>query len=136
MTRKITWIEDDADVIAPLVYPLEKEGFEVMRFSSIAEAKSSLKAIAGSDLILLDMILPPGPGQDATSRYPGLDLLREWRSANVVLPPVIALTVVSNPEVLADLKALLVANIIRKPALPSELQKRVHEVLRMSDPTA
>jgi len=128
---KIAWIEDDADIIAPLVYPLEKEGFEILRFPSIAEARNSLKTIVESDLVLLDTILPPGPGQDATSRYPGLDLLREWRYAGAVLPPVIALTVVSNPEVLAALKALLVANIIRKPALPSVLQKRVHEVLRM-----
>jgi len=128
---KIAWIEDDADIISPLVYPLEKEGFEVLKFPSIAEAKNSLKKIAESDLILLDTIVPAGPGQDATSRYPGLELLREWRYANVALPPVIALTVVSNPEVLDALKALLVAKIIRKPALPSELQKRVHEVLRM-----
>lgn len=131
---KIAWIEDDPHIIDSLVYPLEKEGMTIQRFISVAEAKESFEAIAGCDLILLDMILPPGPGIDAESRYPGRDLLREWRSASTKLPPVIALTAVTNSELQADVRKLGVADIITKPTLPSSLQKRVHEVLSVQNP--
>ena len=131
---KIAWIEDDAHIIASLTLPLENEHAKIQKFISVAEAKESLAAIAASDLILLDVILPPGPGIDAQSRYPGRDLLREWRTASVALPPVIVLTAVRNPDVLDDLRSLGVADVITKPTLPSDLQKRVHEVLDARHP--
>jgi DNA-binding response OmpR family regulator len=130
MKMKIAWIEDDANIIASLTYPLEKEGVTIRKFISVAEARESLEAIVGADLILLDVILPPGPGIEARSRYPGRDLLREWRSASITLPPIIVLTAVTNPDALHDLRRLGVAEIMMKPTLPSALKKAVHDVLR------
>jgi two-component system, OmpR family, catabolic regulation response regulator CreB len=131
---KIAWIEDDAPVIESLIYPLKKEGFVIQKFVTVAEAKGALDAIRSADLILLDVILPPGAGEKALTRYPGQDLLREWRSASLELPPVIVLTAVRNPEVLDDLRRMGVAHIISKPTLPSDLQKKIHEVLDARHP--
>ena len=99
----------------------------------MTEAKGALDAIQGADLILLDVILPPGPGEKALTRYPGRDLLREWRSTSLELPPVIVLTAVRNPDLLDDL-GRLGGHVISKPTLPSDLQKKVHEVLDARHP--
>jgi DNA-binding response OmpR family regulator len=130
---KIAWIEDDAPVIESLIYPLEKEGFAVQKFASVTEAKRAVDAILQSDLILLDIILPPGPDAEALSTYPGRDLLREWRSSYRELPPVLVLTAVRNRDVLDEVRKMGVADVITKPTLPSILQKRVHELLDVRD---
>ena len=95
----------------------------------MTEAKAALEIIQGADLILLDVILPPGPDEKAQTRYAGRDLLREWRAASLELPPVIVLTAVRNPDVLDDLRKMGVSHVITKPTLPSDLQNKVHEVL-------
>ena len=125
---RIAWIEDDIPIIKSVMYPLEHEGATIDKFTSISDAKSSVDEILKADLIVLDIILPPGP-EAAESNYPGRDLLHQWRSEYQKMPPVLVLTVVTNPQILAELQELKVADIINKPVLPSVLKARIHEVL-------
>jgi CheY-like chemotaxis protein len=134
MAKTIVWIDDDIDIINPVVRPLELAGHHFVRLQSVKEALEALERIRKADLILLDMILPPGQTDREFGRYPGLDLLRELREAHNISTPVIALTVVTRNEVLKQLREELgVRDILHKPVRPSVLREHVQRALRDTD---
>ena len=130
MSKTIVWIEDDTDIIDPVIRPLELAGHRFVRLRNAKEALDAVNRIREADLILLDIILPPGQTKREFARYPGLDILRELREIHGVTTPVVALTVVTREEVLQQLKELGIADIVRKPVRPSELKERVERVLK------
>ena len=129
MPKTIVWIEDDADIIDPVVRPLELAGYLIERIPTAHEALENIDTIQKADLILLDVILAPGNTEKQFSRYSGLDILRELRETHQITTPVVALTVVARDEVRQRLNELGVADIIRKPIRPSLLKERVEFVL-------
>jgi len=132
MAKTIVWIEDDTDIIDPVVRPLELEGHQFVRLRNVKEALEAVDQIREADLILLDMILPPGEMDwelKRYSRYPGLEALHELREVHNVDVPVMVLTVVSRGEIHRRLRELGVADIVTKPVRPSELKERVERVL-------
>ena len=129
MPKTIVWIEDDTEIIDPVVRPLERAGYQIVRLRTAQAALSNVAQIQHSELLLLDMILPPGDVDIELSRYPGLDILRELRQTYQISVPVVALTVVTRGEVRQQLHELGVADIIRKPVRPSALKERVEAVL-------
>lgn len=129
MTKTIVWIEDDVDIIAALVRPLERAGYTFLEYRTANEALNAIDQLRAADLILLDMILQPGTNNHTFGRYPGLDILRALRDVHHIKTPVIALTVVTRDEVLEQLRELGVADIIRKPIRPTELKSRVERIL-------
>ncbi len=126
--KTIAWIEDDTDIIDPVVELLEDAGYKITRYNTIAEAMQHRKEIERADLILLDMIVRPGKNERRFGQYPGLELLQEWR-AEKIDTPVIVLSVVERDAVTRQLRDLGVADIIHKPVRPSELKERVEHVL-------
>ena len=66
---------------------------------------------------------------NGVNRYPGISLLRHLRQKYSINTPVIFLTVITKAETLEELKLLGVADIVRKPILPSELKERVERAL-------
>lgn len=129
MGNVIAWIEDDTDIIDPVVSLLEREGHRFIRIRSIGEALDRVDIIRNCDLILLDVILPQGQADRQYTRYAGKDLLRELRQQHGVTTPVVVLSVVSNAEVQRELESLQVSDIVKKPVLPSKLRERVERVL-------
>ena len=134
MAKTIVWIEDDTDIIDPVVRPLERAGHRFIRLRSAREALEALEEIRRADLILLDIIFPPAQvphGFDPVNgfdQYTGLHLLQELRDVHGVTTPVVVLTVVVRPELDKELQALDVADTIHKPVRPSELKRRVEAV--------
>ncbi len=133
MPKTIVWIEDDTDIIDPVVRPLERAGYRFERLRTAKEALDRLDIIRGSDLIVLDLILPPGGMDRKFSCYPGLDLLQELREQHGITQPVVVLSVVRNEETFEKLRALGVADVITKAVLPSELKGRVQKVLEANE---
>jgi CheY-like chemotaxis protein len=129
MPKTIVWIEDDSDVIEPVIRPLRLAGYLFVRLRTATEALEAVQQIREADLILIDLILPPGQAKDRFGRYAGLDVLRELRKVHNVKTPVVVLTVVTREDVLEQVEQLDVADIVRKPVLPSELKGRVERVL-------
>ena len=103
MAKTIVWIEDDIDIIEPVIRPLELAGYTFVKLRTIAEALNLIDVIRQADLVLLDMILPPSQIDREFGRYPGRKLLEILRKEYGITTPVIALTVVTQPEVLEDL---------------------------------
>ena len=131
MSKTIAWIEDDVDIIGPVVRPLERAGYKVIRLRTAKEVFDNIQKLHDADLILLDMLLPDGGVDIELSRYTGLDIFRELLENHDLQTPVIALTVVAREEVRKNLRLLGVADIIRKPVRPSELKERIDQVLEM-----
>lgn len=126
--KKIVWIEDDTDIINDVVRPLERGGYLIERFYSVKDALDHLDALRACDLILLDLIIPPGETEEHFGHYPGMQLLRKFRTEFELKQPVIVLSVVADVEVFQDLKELS-AEIENKPILPSKLKRLVEEAL-------
>lgn len=130
MSWTIAWIEDDTDIIDPVVELLEREGHRILRLRSVREALDAVGLIRECDLLLLDVILPPGEPDKEYNRYSGVELIRQLREQHGVQVPIVVLTVVTNEEVSKQLRQLGVRDIIRKPAPPSKLKEGVERVLR------
>lgn len=131
-TKKIVWIEDDTNIINDVVRPLERGGYGIERFYTVKEALDNLDALRACDLILLDLIIPPGETDAHVGHYPGMYLLRTFREQYQLEQPVIVLSVVADAEVFQDLKTLG-AEIENKPILPSKLKRLVEEILGIED---
>ena len=130
MARKIIWIEDDVDIIGPVVRPLERAGFEILRLRTAKDVFDNVPKLHEADLILLDMLLPDGGSDLELGRYTGLDIFKELLENHALKTPVVALTVVAREEVRKNLRDLGVADIIRKPVRPSELKERIEQILK------
>lgn len=129
MSKTIVWIEDDYYVIQPVVYPLEKAGYNIVNIPDTKEAVEKLDLLRQADLILLDMLLPRGlEGQDFGD-YPGLKFFRELRNKYKVKTPVVVFTVLTQGNLIKELNELGAEDIVRKPIRPSELKERVERVL-------
>jgi len=129
--RHIVWIDDDTDIIDPVVRPLEVAGYQFQRFGSAAEAltPAAIEQMRAADLIMVDMILPPGTTERKFSPYPGHDILRELREVYGVATPALILSVVTNEDLLRQVEALSAVAIVRKPIRPSQLKERVEAIL-------
>lgn len=127
---KIVWVEDDVDVIDAVVRPLERAHYTIEKYRTISEAKRNMASLRAADLILLDMISPPGDAIERPEhRYPGLDFLQELREVHKIKTPVVVFTVVRKHDVHEQLRRLGVADIINKPVRPSDLKARVEQAL-------
>ena len=129
MSKTIIWIEDDVDIIGPVVRPLERAGFKIVRLRTAKEVFDNVQKLHDADLILLDMLLPDGGVEFELSRYTGLDIFRVLKEEHDLETPVVALTVVAREEVRKNLRLLGVIDIIRKPVRPSELKERIEQAL-------
>jgi two-component system response regulator RegX3 len=130
MAKTIVWIEDDIDIIGPVVRPLERAGYKIVRLRTAREVFENIESLHEADLILLDMLLPDAGSGLALGRYTGLDIFRELKQNHGLATPVVALTVVAREEVRVNLRDLGVADIIRKPVRPSELKERIEQILK------
>jgi CheY-like chemotaxis protein len=133
MAKEIAWIEDDIDIIYPVVRPLERAGHSIVTFRNVREAIEAVDQLRRVDIILLDMLLPPGKTGHELGDYQGLQLLRDLRKKYKIKTPVIVFTVITPDNLVMQLKELGIADIVRKPVRPSELKERVERALEKKD---
>jgi len=145
-SKNIAWIEDDSDEIAAVVKPLRRAGFEFHYVYHYAEAIARIDEIGKCDLILLDLILPPGPqepsgpaGDDSdpaleAEDYLGKLLLRRFRREYGINVPVIVFSVVARGKVFdEDETEDLQATLLPKPVRPSKLKAEVYRLLNLEE---
>ena len=123
----IIWIDDDVDIIDAVVSRLSDHDFT--RIRTIREALRVVEDLQACDLILLDMILPPGDLEYDYGHYSGLTLLRTLREEHEITAPVVAFSVVDPDKIRDEIESLGVTSYVRKPAMPTELEKAVREAL-------
>jgi phosphate regulon transcriptional regulator PhoB len=125
MTSRVLIVEDETDIRDLLAFHLEREGYQVSKSRSGADALRQVKA-SPPDLILLDIMLP---------ELDGLEVCRRIRreSATAALP--IVMLTARGDEVDRVLGLELGADdYIVKPFSPKEVVARVRAVLRRARP--
>jgi two-component system response regulator RegX3 len=120
MTR-ILLVEDESALSEPLSFLLEREGYEVVVSEDGPSAISEFDQ-NGTDLILLDLMLPG---------IPGTEVCREIRTRSTV--PIIMLTAKdSEIDIVVGLE-LGADDYVTKPYSTRELVARIRAVLRRHD---
>ena len=139
MKKKIAWIEDDIDVIDAVVRPLVNAGFEFKEFHTYSEVLDNLEEIFDCDLILLDLIFPPGQKAkeiEVDDEPLGLKFLEVVKEHKPQIP-IIILSVIAKTESvdkkLDDYRAVLNFRQQPKAVRPSKLKALVYEMLKIEE---
>ncbi|MCK5108268.1 MAG: response regulator [Methanosarcinales archaeon] len=129
-TKKILWIEDDADLLMGLVRPLEKDGHEIIVVKDKSEALETIEK-SDFDLILCDIIMPTGiMGDMGDVPFVGMRLLEKLLVEMKIKTPIIVLSVVRDPTMIDKMYEMGAKKVLRKGALlPSILREEVYEML-------
>lgn len=117
MAQRILVVEDEPAIAESVAYALRRDGFDSV---CAPDATSADAAVAGAELILLDLMLPDGSG---------FDLIHRWRRAGLGTP----IIVLSSRDEEADRIAALESgadDYVTKPFSPREVVARVRAVLR------
>lgn len=126
MKDPIVWIDDDYN--SALEENLERS-YDITRFHTANEALNSLDALRQARFIILDMIVPNGPGDLRFGYYTGLELLAMLRTKHDIKTPIIVLTAVEREDANETLKELGVSQILVKPVLGAELREAIGRML-------
>lgn len=128
MAPSIAWIEDDINIIYPVIEPLKKEGYNIIEFSEIPKDEDTIRSLKNVDLILLDMImLPDDEGTDTHVKFAGLEFLNRLRKQYKIEVPAIILSVVPKIENITN--DLNVLDILTKPVSSIRLRDRIKQAL-------
>ena len=135
MQATVAWIDDDSYALYALVEPLVEMGINVPIYESYSEVLRNIEKVLGSDLILLDIILPPGKmsEEESDELYWGAKLLKKLRKEHHYTKPIIAFSIVGNAkDVISDeLVADLDVTLLTKYSEPDQLQEVVLAALNM-----
>jgi two-component system catabolic regulation response regulator CreB len=114
---KVLVVEDEPAIAESIAYFLRRDGFATTVATTLAEAE---REIAGTDLVILDLMLPDGSGFDLIGQ------LRRGESGAAII-------VLSSRDSEADRVAALETgadDYVTKPFSPREVVARVRAVLR------
>lgn len=112
-------IEDDALVASGIQAGLAVADCVVDHVDTLAAARMAMASVS-SDVVILDLGLPDGDG---------MDLLEEWRSANITTPVLILTARDAVPDRVAGLQGGA-DDYLLKPFDLDELVARLHALLR------
>jgi CheY-like chemotaxis protein len=115
---KVLYVEDEIDMIEDLAPVLKDLGLDVIAQRSIEKALQLFSEVS-FDAVLLDICMPPSadidPKKVEYGRETGIEVARRLREQNSDIP-IIALTVVNDPEIKERMKNAGITKIINKPA--------------------
>lgn len=132
MKPLIGWIEDDIDALAPVMEPLIERGFTFKKFRTYQEALDNVETLRSCDLIILDLILPPGKSaKPYDDDYLGIRLLHSLRVEFQLQAPILIFSVVAHVLPDVDLKQYDVRAEL-KPIRQERLMRTVHELLGLT----
>ena len=120
MTRVLV-VEDEINLREPLVYLLQKEGYDVIEAGDGKSAIDSFFTL-GADLVLLDLMLP---------EMGGIEVCRSIRSSSRV--PIIMVTAKASETDRISGLDLGADDYVTKPFSSRELVARIRAVLRRAD---
>lgn len=127
--KLILWIEDDADELEPLIWPLKNAGYTIRIAKDAIDAIREFKSDS-FDLIILDILIPTGKKENGDKdQLVGESVLEDIRKIDKNIP-VIAVTVVSDAEKLKELNVIRV--FIKGSLLASDLLKEINKTLQVN----
>lgn len=143
--RTLAWIEDDSYALDGIMMPLRKVGFTIVKYFSYAEAMRHIGIIKQCDIIIVDLILPPGKDvkcyDHIVDEYQSRDLygLRILYalcndSTFDLKKPIIILSVIAHEEERARAEELrrLNVHLLAKPAHGRDVKAEVYKLLNLA----
>ncbi len=120
MSIRVLLVEDEIPLLEATTYFLQQKGYQV---TGATEAEKALEAfhLQPADLIILDWNLP--------GAMQGIDLLRELRTAQQMVPIIMVTGKTAKEEIIQGLEAGA-DDYLTKPFNPEELLARIRSVLR------
>ena len=112
--KKVLLVEDEPAVASYLTMCLQHEGFQISHVPTLADARSALNE--GFDLVLLDLMLPDGTGDE---------LVTELRAGHPHTPVLIVSGVEPEDERLVRCLKLGAAGFVRKTERIEELMRTI-----------
>jgi len=131
-------LDEEEDLSTYLPKLLREKGLEVIGLSSITQALERF-AKEPFDAVLLDIMMPPAEDMDAEQldygRETGVEVARRMRRLRPDVP-IVALTVVRDPEIQAKMWEAGIIEIINKPADPEQIAEvLLRSIQRRKDST-
>ncbi|PXA88741.1 sigma-54-dependent Fis family transcriptional regulator [Caulobacter sp. D4A] len=123
MTKTVLVVDDDPTQRRLIQAVLEREGFAVSHAESGDAAMAHLAAGAPADVILLDLVMPGLPGQEA---------LKEMRARGYA-QPVIVLTASGGVDTVVKAMQAGATDFFIKPASPERITVSIRNALSMGD---
>ena len=134
MSYRILFLEDEEDLVEDLPRLYKQRGIEIVGTISIPDALRLLKE-EHFDAVLLDIIMPPTEDMDAErvdyGRRTGVEVVRRMKKIKPHIP-IVALTVITDPEIRTEIYKAGVKTIINKPADPERIYEELQRVLKQS----
>jgi len=143
----ILFVDDSRISMLPLVDSLNAHGYEVIWAKNATEALRIAKEQAAHiDVILTDVMMPLGEGLSHSQggRWAGIELIKQLKNSPETKDiPIVALTIVTDPEIQKELQAMNIVTNIPKGGPISRvlaalrqatLSRGVMERLRDSEP--
>ena len=129
-SKRILWIEDDADLLMGLIRPLKKDGYEIIVAKDEKEALETIRK-PDFDLIILDIIIPTGiKGDKGDVHFIGMRLLETLLVDLNIKIPIIVLSVISDKEKVEKMRDMGAKKVLLKGAfLPSKLREEIYDTL-------
>jgi CheY-like chemotaxis protein len=131
LKKRILYIEDEQWLMGGVIDSLSV-GFEVIPARNADQGLTILKNDSKIQLVILDIMLPPGNNLPGTNRgrRTGIEIAKIIRNEMRLKIPIIFYTVVTDPAVYKELREIGVQEIISKKELPSELERIVQIYLK------
>jgi two-component system chemotaxis response regulator CheY len=132
MTKmKILFVDDDRYEMYGLIERLEAADYTVEPVTSTVIAIQKIESGFLPDLIISDLIMPavPDDASPLSNRHVGIEFCRMMKEQFKLRCPIIVLTVVTDPVIQQEAKKYAQALLV-KPITPSDLLRRVEEVLK------
>lgn len=123
MTKTVLVVDDDPTQRRLIQAVLEREGFAVSHAESGDAAMAHLAAGAPADVVLLDLVMPGLPGQEA---------LKEMRARGYA-QPVIVLTASGGVDTVVKAMQAGATDFFIKPASPERIIVSIRNALSMGD---
>lgn len=132
----VSWVDDDSYALWSLVEPLEESGAKVQTYQSYADVVEKISDVLMSDLILLDIILPPGKAKASEElgiqyQYWGSKLLYRLRREFNYQKPIIAFSIVGGAVISEEEMVSLNVMQLNKYCDPEQLKEIVVTALNI-----
>jgi len=128
---RVLFLEDEEDLVLYLPR-LFKEDLEIVGTTSIDEALRQF-AEEDFDAVLLDIVMPPADDMDAEQldygRMTGVEVARRMGAMKPDVP-IVAFTVLTDPQILREAWEAGVVRIINKPAEADQVADALWQVIR------
>ena len=124
MNKKILIVDDEPNIIVPLQFLMEQNGYEVVVAATGEEAMESVAAIT-PDLILLDIMLP---GVDGYEVCQNIREHPEWQGIKIIF-----ISAMGRDMDIAKGLALSADAYITKPFAIADVVEKVNNLLKAED---